>query len=190
MKIISAHIHKDIAKGVQREYSIYFVPRRTTVCEKILEEEKVHQLLTIGEYPLYIIPLDEDVLSFELDLAYRVGVIATPDVHSFDLSERDNFIILGCDGLWGVFGPSDAVDFVQQHLRLSSKGDVRSRPRLHRTSRWMMRRVAGDCPKGCVYSLRIIKYSKCFVNAFCNPTKFDHVVLGRLGFVLRSLLRG
>ncbi|KAK9126616.1 hypothetical protein Scep_015462 [Stephania cephalantha] len=71
MKIISAHIHNDIAKGVQREYSVYFVPRRTVVCEKILEEEKVHQLLTIGEYPLYIIPLDEDVLSFELDLAYR-----------------------------------------------------------------------------------------------------------------------
>lgn len=32
----------------------------------------------------------------------KVGVIATPDVHSFDLTERDHFIILGCDGLWGV----------------------------------------------------------------------------------------
>lgn len=39
---------------------------------QILEEEKVHNLLTIGEYPLYIVPLDEDVLSFELDLAYKV----------------------------------------------------------------------------------------------------------------------
>ncbi|KAK9091399.1 hypothetical protein Sjap_024576 [Stephania japonica] len=47
----------------------------------------------------------------------KVGVIATPDVHSFDLTGRDSFIILGCDGLWGVFGPSDAVDFVQQHLK-------------------------------------------------------------------------
>ncbi|KAK9115066.1 hypothetical protein Syun_021863 [Stephania yunnanensis] len=50
----------------------------------------------------------------------KVGVIVTPDVHSFDLTERDSFIILGCDGLWGyvlVFGPSDAVDFVQQHLK-------------------------------------------------------------------------
>lgn len=47
----------------------------------------------------------------------KVGVIATPDVHSFDLTERDHFIILGCDGLWGVFGPSDAVDFVQKLLK-------------------------------------------------------------------------
>ncbi|KAI3458940.1 hypothetical protein Pfo_015603 [Paulownia fortunei] len=40
-------------------------------CEKILEEEKVHELLNIGEFPLYMIPLDEDVLSFELDLAQK-----------------------------------------------------------------------------------------------------------------------
>ncbi|RZC60943.1 hypothetical protein C5167_022701 [Papaver somniferum] len=71
VKLISAHIQNDLSKGIQREYSVYFVPRRTVACEKIFEEEKVHHLLTIGEYPLYMIPLDEDVLSFELDLAYR-----------------------------------------------------------------------------------------------------------------------
>ncbi|XP_054776195.1 probable protein phosphatase 2C 8 isoform X3 [Prosopis cineraria] len=46
----------------------------------------------------------------------KVGVIATPDIHSFDFTDREHFIILGCDGLWGVFGPSDAVDFVQKLL--------------------------------------------------------------------------
>ncbi|KAF3438621.1 hypothetical protein FNV43_RR21384 [Rhamnella rubrinervis] len=47
----------------------------------------------------------------------KVGVIATPDIHSFDLTEREHFIILGCDGLWGVFGPGDAVDFVKKLLK-------------------------------------------------------------------------
>ncbi|KAL0283367.1 UNVERIFIED_CONTAM: putative protein phosphatase 2C 8 [Sesamum angustifolium] len=47
----------------------------------------------------------------------KVGVVATPDIHSFDLTERDQFIILGCDGLWGVFGPSDAVEFVHKLLK-------------------------------------------------------------------------
>ncbi|PIA33460.1 hypothetical protein AQUCO_04100116v1 [Aquilegia coerulea] len=47
----------------------------------------------------------------------KVGVCAIPDVHSFDLTKREHFIILGCDGLWGVFGPSDAVDFVQAQLK-------------------------------------------------------------------------
>nr|KJB74755.1 hypothetical protein B456_012G005800 [Gossypium raimondii] len=72
MKSISSHVHDDISKGLQREYYIYFVPRREIQCERILEEEKVHHLITIGEYPLYVVPVDEDILSFELDLAYKV----------------------------------------------------------------------------------------------------------------------
>ncbi|KAK4480351.1 hypothetical protein RD792_013422 [Penstemon davidsonii] len=71
MKFICSHIHSDTSKGLHREYHLYFVPRRLVVCEKILEEEKVHELLTIGEFPLYLIPLDEDVLSFELELAQK-----------------------------------------------------------------------------------------------------------------------
>ncbi|KAK8710484.1 hypothetical protein V6N13_145805 [Hibiscus sabdariffa] len=47
----------------------------------------------------------------------KVGVVATPEIHSFDLTDREHFIILGCDGLWGVFGPSDAVEFVQKLLK-------------------------------------------------------------------------
>ncbi|XVF50624.1 hypothetical protein PTKIN_Ptkin04bG0116600 [Pterospermum kingtungense] len=47
----------------------------------------------------------------------KVGVVATPDIHSFDLTDKEHFLILGCDGLWGVFGPSDAVEFVQKLLK-------------------------------------------------------------------------
>ncbi|GJN12098.1 hypothetical protein PR202_ga30345 [Eleusine coracana subsp. coracana] len=67
MKSIASQIESDEPKGLQREYFLYFVPRRTVACEKVLEEEKVHQKLTIGEYPLYLVPFDEDVLSFELE---------------------------------------------------------------------------------------------------------------------------
>ncbi|CAN6804233.1 unnamed protein product [Brassica oleracea] len=47
----------------------------------------------------------------------KFGVIATPDIHAFELTERENFMILGCDGLWEVFGPSDAVGYVQKLLK-------------------------------------------------------------------------
>ncbi|XP_048137573.1 probable protein phosphatase 2C 8 isoform X2 [Rhodamnia argentea] len=47
----------------------------------------------------------------------KVGVVATPDIHSFELTGREQFIILGCDGLWGVFGTSDAVEFVHKLLK-------------------------------------------------------------------------
>nr|GEW36837.1 vacuolar protein-sorting-associated protein 33 homolog isoform X1 [Tanacetum cinerariifolium] len=71
MKLISSHIRSDTSKGLQREYFLYFVPRRGVACEKLLEEENVHNLITIGEFPLYAIPVDEDILSFELDLSCK-----------------------------------------------------------------------------------------------------------------------
>lgn len=39
---------------------------------QVLEDEKLHHMITIGEYPLYMVAMDEDVLSFELDLSYKV----------------------------------------------------------------------------------------------------------------------
>jgi hypothetical protein len=44
----------------------------------------------------------------------QVGVVANPDFHSFDLTDREHFIILGCDGLWGV-----CVQFIVLHLDTS-----------------------------------------------------------------------
>ncbi|KAK2404069.1 Sec1/munc18 (SM) protein superfamily [Trifolium repens] len=71
MRFICSNIHEDVSKGLQREYHVYFVPRRTVVCEKVLEDEKLHHMITIGEYPLYMVAMDEDVLSFELNLSYK-----------------------------------------------------------------------------------------------------------------------
>ncbi|KAH9602366.1 hypothetical protein KSS87_020031 [Heliosperma pusillum] len=71
MKHISLHLHDNTSKGLQRECFLYFIPRRSVACEQLLKVNKVHELLTIGEYPLYMIPLDEDVISFELDFAYK-----------------------------------------------------------------------------------------------------------------------
>ncbi|KAK9672791.1 hypothetical protein RND81_12G125100 [Saponaria officinalis] len=71
MKYIFFHLHDYTSKGLQRDCFLYFIPRRSVACEQLLKEEKVHDLLTIGEYPLYMIPLDEDVMSFELDFAYK-----------------------------------------------------------------------------------------------------------------------
>lgn len=51
--------------------SAFFVPRRTLVCEKILEEEGVVGDITIGEYPLYFVPLEADLLSLELEHSFQ-----------------------------------------------------------------------------------------------------------------------
>jgi len=35
MRFICSNVHDDISKGLQREYHVYFVPRRTVACEKV-----------------------------------------------------------------------------------------------------------------------------------------------------------
>lgn len=37
MKFISSHVQNDISKGLQREYYVYFVPRRAVACEKVVQ---------------------------------------------------------------------------------------------------------------------------------------------------------
>lgn len=43
----------------------------------------------------------------------KFGVVATPDISKFTISSADKFLLLACDGLWGVFTPQDAVKFVE-----------------------------------------------------------------------------
>jgi len=45
----------------------------------------------------------------------KVGMSAVPDLRAFQLGHSDRFILMGCDGFWGVFGPQDAVDFVAKY---------------------------------------------------------------------------
>jgi integrin-linked kinase-associated serine/threonine phosphatase 2C len=31
----------------------------------------------------------------------QAGCSATPDIQAFELTDKDKFLILGCDGFWG-----------------------------------------------------------------------------------------
>ncbi|KAI8809867.1 vacuolar protein sorting-associated protein 33A [Cladochytrium replicatum] len=73
MKRIAEHIraHQQGPNPTKIEYSVFFVPRRTMVCERVLEEEGVYGEVTLGEFHLDLVPLDEDVVSMELDNSFR-----------------------------------------------------------------------------------------------------------------------
>jgi len=58
--------------GTELEYSVFFMPRRTMVCEKVFQEEGIAADVILSEYPLDFIPFDSDILSLELDGAYKV----------------------------------------------------------------------------------------------------------------------
>ena len=49
------------------------MPRRTMVCEKVFQEEGIAADVTLSEYPLDFIPFDSDILSLELDGAYKAS---------------------------------------------------------------------------------------------------------------------
>ncbi|KAL1931765.1 hypothetical protein VTP01DRAFT_9909 [Rhizomucor pusillus] len=68
MRYISNHIRHFTRDGSdRRDFTLYFVPQRTRVCERVLEEEGVFGSITIGDYALDWIPLDDDIISMELD---------------------------------------------------------------------------------------------------------------------------
>lgn len=50
---------------------MFWLPRRTIACERVLQEEGVYGDVAAGELPIDFIPFDADVLSLELDTAFR-----------------------------------------------------------------------------------------------------------------------
>jgi vacuolar protein sorting-associated protein 33A len=55
---------------VEHEFSIFFAPRRTLVSNAVLEEAGIIGDVNIAELPLYFLPLEQDVLSLELEDAF------------------------------------------------------------------------------------------------------------------------
>lgn len=71
MKQIVEHINAHKSANQQKQYYIYFVPRRRMMCERVLEEEGLYGSITVGEYHLDFLPFDSDVLSLEFDTSFK-----------------------------------------------------------------------------------------------------------------------
>lgn len=55
---------------MEHEFSIFFAPRRTLVSNAVLEEAGIIGDVNVAEFPLYFLPLEQDILSLELDDAF------------------------------------------------------------------------------------------------------------------------
>ncbi|KAI5309850.1 hypothetical protein KEM55_002280 [Ascosphaera atra] len=55
----------------EHDFFIFWTPRRTFLSNQILEDEGITGDVSVTEYPLFFLPLENDVLSLELEDSFR-----------------------------------------------------------------------------------------------------------------------
>lgn len=63
---------------IEHDFTVLWAPRRTLVSDQILEEHGVLGEASILEFPLQFIPLDQDVLSLELEESFSDLYLVCP----------------------------------------------------------------------------------------------------------------
>lgn len=81
------------------EFHIFWVPRRTLVSDKLLEEAGVLGDVNISELPLYFFPLERDVLSLELEDSFQDLYLAKDPTSTFLLAKA----LMGIQQKQGLF---------------------------------------------------------------------------------------
>mgnify|MGYP003886030423 CR=1 FL=1 len=80
--LLAQHVNKHITEGW--DFVVYFMPRTTVMCKQQLQVEGVYNFISIGEYPVDLIPFDGDVLSMELNgsvLYFRLVQFTASSAH-------------------------------------------------------------------------------------------------------------
>ncbi|KDP27977.1 hypothetical protein JCGZ_19057 [Jatropha curcas] len=124
---------KGVAVDMSQDHRPSYLPERKRVEELggYIEDEYLNGYLSVtralGDWDL------------KLPLGAASPLIAEPDVRQLLLTEEDEFLIIGCDGIWDVISSQEAVSFVRRGLRRHDDPDlcarelVREASRLHAT---------------------------------------------------------
>jgi hypothetical protein len=73
---IKRHIQSPTTQ--RHTYTLFLVPRVSTLATRILEEEGVLGEITVSAYNMQFIPLEEDVISLECEAAFKeIWVVST-----------------------------------------------------------------------------------------------------------------
>lgn len=105
MPLLHTNISIEQLKRLQREsqtgheFHIFWVPRRTLVSDKLLEEAGVLGDVNIAELPLYFFPLEQDVLSLELDSSFRDLYLSKDTTPTFLMAKA----LMGIQSKHGLF---------------------------------------------------------------------------------------
>lgn len=112
MQVIAEHVRA----RPDLNWNIVFVPRRPLLCDKLLEMLDVLKDVQIHSFQLDLIPFDDDVLSMDLDDAYRAVMLDREFSTLYDLARG----LSRLETLYGRFsvvrGKGMAAEFVANAL--------------------------------------------------------------------------
>ncbi|CAO3613436.1 unnamed protein product [Cunninghamella echinulata] len=126
MRYIANHIKQWTRNGNKIDCWLFFVPEKTLVCERILEEEGVKGDITIGSFAMDWIPYEDDLISMELDTSTWKEIYLDGDTTSIYYSAR---ALMKLQSIYGLFpkivGKGDAArQLAELLLRMRSEQAV------------------------------------------------------------------
>ncbi|KAF8581753.1 Sec1-like protein [Ramaria rubella] len=111
IKIVADQIKRHTQTSQKHTYTLFLVPRTSTLATRILEEEGVLGEVTVSSYNLQFIPLENDVISLEYDVAFKEIWVDGDETAIYDSAQG----LATLQRLYGLFP------------RIVSKGDKAAR---------------------------------------------------------------
>ncbi|PSS29662.1 hypothetical protein PHLCEN_2v2810 [Hermanssonia centrifuga] len=99
VKIIADQIKRHARESQKHTYTLFLVPRTSTLITRILEEEGVLGDVTISSYNLQFIPIAEDVISLEHDSAFKEIWVDGDETVIYNSMQA----LISLQGLYGLF---------------------------------------------------------------------------------------
>ena len=116
MKHIADHIHWHAQDNQRKHYAVFFVPRKSMIAERILEEEGVYGDITVHSFSMDLIPFDDDLLSLELDHSLRECLLEGDPTSLFHVARA----LMRLQDYYGLFpkilGVGDSAKLVKDML--------------------------------------------------------------------------
>ncbi|XP_068694332.1 vacuolar protein sorting-associated protein 33B-like isoform X2 [Montipora foliosa] len=111
-KFVADHVNNDKKSGKRRSYKIVYVPKKLHICEMILEQEGVYGDVSLDEFQLEFIPLDEDILTLELPSFLKDYVLMVGELVRNILDEEGEYKPIDGPDIGSLVLIDRGVDFV------------------------------------------------------------------------------
>ncbi|XP_025089148.1 vacuolar protein sorting-associated protein 33A-like isoform X2 [Pomacea canaliculata] len=120
MEKIAQNLHNEETRGGynKKEYHLIFVPRKSLLCERKLKEKGVYgSFASVEEFNMGLIPFDADLLSMEMNEAFRESYVENDFTSMFYVAQS----LITLQALYGtiqyIHGKGDCAKHLMEMMR-------------------------------------------------------------------------